>query len=106
MSGVVPWHEWPARYRLPERLLNAVLADVLKSGAPGRGHRVRPVRFGDRDDRDLLPMPAAFHGPSDSLPHLSEAVRQVLEWHNALKYQGLQVESSETTSPFFRALSR
>src|ERR1041385_6909520 len=99
----VPTNRWTARYHLSERLLNAVLADVLKSGAPGRGHGVRPVRFGDGDDRDLLPMPAAFHGLSDSLPHLGEAVRQVLEWHNTLKYQGLQVVSSETMSPLFRA---
>jgi len=104
MSDEVPVNWRTARRHLAERLLYAVFADVMQTGSPRGCHRVRSVRLGDGDDSCALAMPTAPGGFVDSLPNLCETVWQVLEWHNALKYQGLQIESSETTEPFLFAL--
>src|SRR4051812_49089565 len=99
MTDEVPTNRRTARRHLAESLLNAVFADVLEARVPRSYHRFRPMRFGDGDDPNLLAMPAAAGGFADPLPNLGETVGQVLKWHNALSYQGLQIESRETPRP-------
>ena len=99
MTDEVPTDGRTGRSHFAERLLDPVFTDVEEACTPSSCHGLRSMRFGDGDDSNLLAMPAAAGGFADPLPNLSETVWQVLKWHKAPSYQGLQVESRETPRP-------
>jgi hypothetical protein len=105
MTDEMPTNRGTCRCHFAQRLLDAVFTDIFEARIPGRRNCIRPVSLCYGDDPNLLAMPSTPGGFADPLPNLGETVRQVLKWHNAPSYQGLQIESREAPRPLFRALS-
>ena len=80
-----------------ERLLDAVLADVLESSSTRRLDCFRAMSLGHGDNRHALLMPTSLHGGVDSTSDLPQSLRQVRKTHNVPSYLRLQSEASEST---------
>jgi len=102
MADEMPANRDGDRLHLWQSLLNPVLADISKPSIPGRLYGVRPVGFGDGDDRDRLAMTATSLRRLDLSAHLSKSVREVGKRHNVPIYRRLQSESREAATTAVR----
>jgi hypothetical protein len=78
----VPAHRNGHLLHLAEGLLDLVLADVPQPRVPRGLHRLGAVRLRDRDDRDVLPVPAAGDRGSNALAYLPHPRGKVGKEHN------------------------
>ena len=90
----MPAHRHVDRRDLLDRLLHAVLADVVQAGRPRGLHRVGTVRLGDRDDRHALLVAAAPHGAIERLAHGGQSLGKLRVRHGAQVYQARQAVST------------
>src|SRR5687768_7826792 len=60
----------------PQRFLNLVLANVVKSAFIGGSHRVGTVGLRDRHDRDLLAVTSTLASRLDAMPHVGHALAE------------------------------
>jgi hypothetical protein len=82
MSDEMPSNRNRGRVDLRDCFLNPILTDVAKSGIPSRLNCISAVGLGNRNDRDLLTVPAALDCRCDSRPHIGHALSQAGESHS------------------------